>query len=85
MIARSDVIAGYRELLDRLPESEEVISTHQAAHGSVDAFRASLRQSPEFQSKASVSVSNLASSANLSEHTTSAPEASRSLRHRRAR
>ncbi|WP_181168865.1 class I SAM-dependent methyltransferase [Mesorhizobium sp. B2-4-17] len=51
MITRSDVIAGYKELLDRLPESDDVISMQQAAHETVDAFRANIRQSCEYQAK----------------------------------
>ena len=63
MIGRTDVIAGYKEFLDRLPESDEVISAHQAAHKNVEAFRASIRQSPEYQTKNGGSARNPASPA----------------------
>ncbi|RWM09226.1 MAG: class I SAM-dependent methyltransferase [Mesorhizobium sp.] len=62
MIRRDDVIAGYEELLGRAPESDDVISAHQAAHDSVEAFRASLSQSPEYQMKNRSSASDTASS-----------------------
>ncbi|WP_181183197.1 class I SAM-dependent methyltransferase [Mesorhizobium sp. B3-1-7] len=48
MIERHDIIAGYKELLDRSPESDAVVTAHLATHTSVEAFRASLRQSPEY-------------------------------------
>ncbi|AEH87081.1 class I SAM-dependent methyltransferase [Mesorhizobium opportunistum] len=58
MISRSDVIGGYKELLNREPESDSVISAHQAAHENVEAFYASLRQSPEYLVENGVSTRN---------------------------
>ncbi|WP_292478525.1 class I SAM-dependent methyltransferase [Mesorhizobium sp.] len=63
MIRRDDVIAGYEELLGRAPESDDVISAHQASYINVQAFRASLRQSLEYQTKNGISASDPASSA----------------------
>ncbi|WP_181182634.1 class I SAM-dependent methyltransferase [Mesorhizobium sp. B3-1-9] len=59
-ISRDDVIAGYQGLLGRTPESDEVIAAHQSAHRSVEAFLASLRQSPEYQTKKGSSASDAA-------------------------
>lgn len=58
MISHSDVIAAYKEILDRVPESDDVISAHRAAHENAEAFRASLRQSPEYLAKNGVSARN---------------------------
>ncbi|MCX8135203.1 MAG: hypothetical protein N3D18_14730 [Roseococcus sp.] len=41
-ISREEVILGYRLVLGRLPESEEVIQAHAAAHDSAEAFGQSL-------------------------------------------
>jgi len=76
MIRRDDVIAGYKEILDRAPESDEVISAHEAAHHSIEAFRESLKLSPEYQSKARVSASRPALSAKPLKHTKSITPAS---------
>lgn len=66
MITRDDVIAGYRKFLDRVPESDEVISKHAASYDSVEAFLASLRQSPEYRRKNSTSIPTPTGSARLS-------------------
>ncbi|QKC91423.1 class I SAM-dependent methyltransferase [Mesorhizobium sp. NZP2234] len=63
MIGRSDIIAGYKELLDRMPESDDVISGHLTAHKNVEAFRDSIRQSQEYQTKKSLSAVNPISTA----------------------
>lgn len=65
MIRRDDVIAGYEEILGRAPETDDVISAHQAAHSGVEGFRRSLRRSPEYQMKTGVPVSDPASSEQL--------------------
>jgi hypothetical protein len=44
MISRDDVIAGYRFILGRDPESEDVITFHQRNNASIADFRASLFQ-----------------------------------------
>jgi len=48
---RADIVAGYNEVLGRPPESDAIVTAHLAAHGNVEAFRASLRQSPEYQNR----------------------------------
>lgn len=66
MIKRSDVIAGYEDILERIPESEDIIAAHQAAHRDIEAFRSSLRQSPEYRSKSGVEISTVPDSSSSS-------------------
>jgi FkbM family methyltransferase len=47
---RADVIAAYRSLLDRAPESEDVIVLHLAAR-SVEEVESTIRRSPEYQKR----------------------------------
>lgn len=48
MISRGDVVEAYQKLLRRVPENEDVIRHHMAAHDRVDALEQSLRASPEY-------------------------------------
>lgn len=59
MISRSDIIAGYKDLLERLPESDDVISAHQASHKTVQSFRTSIRQSAEYRAKGGGSAQHI--------------------------
>jgi len=48
MLSRDDVIFGYRFILGRDPESEQVIALQQQNHESIDTLRVSLLRSDEF-------------------------------------
>lgn len=49
MLSREDVVWGYRYMLDREPESEEIITLQQRFFNSVAEFRHSLIDSTEFR------------------------------------
>jgi FkbM family methyltransferase len=51
MLSKEEVIWGYRYLLDREPESEEIVGLQQGYHNSVQEFRHSLINSQEFKLK----------------------------------
>ena len=48
-LTRDDVVAIYRQMLRRAPESEAALELHFAAHDSPEALRASLMQSEEYR------------------------------------
>ena len=48
MLSREEVVFGYRFVLGREPENEEVIASHQRNHRTVAEFRKVLLGSPEF-------------------------------------
>jgi hypothetical protein len=50
MLTREQVVLGYRYILGREPESEEIIELNQSHWDSVAKFRESLLSSPEFMS-----------------------------------
>lgn len=50
MISRDDVVNGYRMVLGREPESEDIIE-RQSRHDNLHKFREALFQSPEFKAK----------------------------------
>jgi len=49
MITREDVVAAYRWILGRDPESEQTIRNHMAAHEDLAAMRTAILNSPEFR------------------------------------
>ncbi|MFN3448111.1 MAG: methyltransferase domain-containing protein [Roseococcus sp.] len=53
MLSREEVVLGYRLMLGRLPESEEVIEAHRRAHAGVEAFGLAVRASEEFRQRLS--------------------------------
>ncbi len=53
-LTREEVVTGYRLILGRPPESEEVILSHRAAHGSLEGFGEALRASEEYRRRQSV-------------------------------
>jgi 2-polyprenyl-3-methyl-5-hydroxy-6-metoxy-1,4-benzoquinol methylase len=49
MLTRVDVVKAYVTLLGRAPESEEVITSHCAAHDAIDSLTASIQDSEEYR------------------------------------
>ncbi|MCX8134488.1 MAG: class I SAM-dependent methyltransferase [Roseococcus sp.] len=50
-LSREEVVLGYRLMLGRLPESEQVIEAHRSAHASLEAFGLAIRASEEFRER----------------------------------
>jgi hypothetical protein len=59
MLSRDEVILGYRYILGREPESEEVIELHQKSYDYVTKFREALLTSPEFVSTQNAPASSV--------------------------